>query len=116
MDRRIALVISQLQARISSPLNLIEIARDVNLSSSRLRHLFKNETGQTPAQYLKQLRMQRSEILLRTTFLSIKEIVNKVGFMNSSSFVREFRRIYGLSPTAYRRLVTHESSTASKRR
>ncbi|HEY6119536.1 MAG TPA: helix-turn-helix domain-containing protein [Pyrinomonadaceae bacterium] len=109
MDRRIQVVVSQLQSRISSPLKLTELARQVNLSSSRLRHLFKNEIGQTPAQYLKQLRMQRAEVLLRTTFLSIKEIVNKVGFMNTSSFVREFRRIYKLSPTAYRRSVTHES-------
>ena len=115
MDRRIQVVVSELEAQISSPRNLSEIARNVNLSSSRLRHLFKSETGQTPAQYLKELRMERAETLMRTTFLSVKEVVNRAGLLNSSSFVREFKRIYGLPPTAYRRSVLHDSKASSKR-
>ena len=52
----------------------------MNLSGSRLRHLFKAEMDQTPAQYLKAIRMREAAMLLRTTFLSVKEIMNRVGY------------------------------------
>ena len=78
------------------------IARQVNLSPSRLRHLFKKETGKTPAQFLKSLRLKQAALLLSTTFLSVKEISNRVGISNTSHFVREFKKIYGLAPTTYR--------------
>jgi AraC-like DNA-binding protein len=46
--------------------------------------------------------MQRAEVLLRTSFLSVKEIGNRVGLSNSSHFVREFKSVYGAPPSAYR--------------
>lgn len=79
-----------------------ELAKIVNLSPSRLRHLFKTETGRTPAQYLKHLRLQKAELLLSTTFLTVKEIVNRVGLNTGSHFVREFKKVYGVTPTTYR--------------
>src|SRR5262249_45326446 len=102
MDRRIQLTITLLEECVSAPPTAGELARAVNLSASRLRHIFKTETGKTPAQYLKNLRMLKAELLLRTTFLSVKEIINRVGLTNSSNFVREFKKIYGVPPTKYR--------------
>lgn len=103
MDRRIELVLSNLESRISKSWKIGELAHVVNLSGSRLRHLFKQETGKTPAQYLKHLRLQKAELLLRTTFLTVKEITNEVGLTTGSHFVREFKKVYGTAPTAYRR-------------
>jgi len=102
MDRRIQVIIALMESRVSARLDIGELAREVNLSPSRLRHLFKRETGNTPAQHLKHLRMQRAECLLRTTFLSVKEIINRIGMTNSSHFVREFKKIYNTAPTRYR--------------
>ncbi len=102
MDRRIEVVVSNLESRISKPWEIGELARMVNLSGSRLRHLFKQETGKTPAQYLKHLRLERAELLLRTTFLTVKEITNEVGLSTGSHFVREFKKVYGTAPIAYR--------------
>ena len=77
----------------------------VNLSPSRFRHLFKQETGATPAQYLKDIRLVKAERMLRTTFLSIKQILKQVGIASNAHFVRDFRRKYGTTPTTYRRMI-----------
>jgi AraC family transcriptional regulator of arabinose operon len=103
MDRRIELVISKIESDPGA-CQLSKLAALVNLSPSRLRHLFKQETGTTPGQYLKTVRLARAELLLRTTFLSIKEIINQLGLITSAHFVRDFKRVYGTSPTAYRKL------------
>ena len=102
MDRRIEVVISKMEGQISKSWEIGELARLVNLSASRLRHLFKTETGKTPAQYLKHRRLQTAELLLRTTFLTVKEIANRVGLTTGSHFVREFKKVYGVAPTTYR--------------
>jgi len=110
MDRRIELVISKIDSDPGS-CSLPALAALVLLSPSRLRHLFKQETETTPSHYLKTARLVKAELLLRTTFLSVKEIMNLVG-LPSSHYVREFRREYGLSPTEYRQkngLTTNRS-------
>jgi AraC family transcriptional regulator of arabinose operon len=117
MDRRIEVVISKMESQISKPWEIGEMARLVNLSASRLRHLFKTETGKTPAQYLKYLRLQKAELLLRTTFLTIKEIANRVGLPTGSHFVREFKKVYRVAPTTYRsspRLTTPARRSKSR--
>jgi len=82
----------------------------VNLSPSRFRHLFKQETGTTPAQYLKDVRLAKAEKMLRTTFLSIKQILKQVGLTSNAHFVRDFRRKYGTTPTAYRRTLKRKKN------
>jgi transcriptional regulator GlxA family with amidase domain len=106
MDRRIEVVISSMESRPTEPWETAELADLVNLSASRLRHLFKQETGTTPARYLKTIRLSRAATLLRTTFMSIKEIAMSVGLTTASYFVREFRKSYGMTPTEFRNANT----------
>lgn len=78
------------------------IAKQLNISSSRLRHLFKYETGISPVQYQKALRLQKAKHLLETTFLTVKEVMLQVGIKDESNFARDFKKRYGLSPKKYR--------------
>jgi AraC family transcriptional regulator, arabinose operon regulatory protein len=105
MDRRIELIISKLKKDPTASWDISVLAVLVNLSPSRFRHLFKQETGTSPAQYLKDLRLARAEKMLRTTFLSIKQVLKQVGIASNAHFVRDFRRKYGTTPTAYRRAI-----------
>jgi transcriptional regulator GlxA family with amidase domain len=105
MDRRIELVIAEMEAQISWPWTTAELAGLVNLSESRFRHFFKQETGLTPAQFLRARRIEKAEVLLRTTFLTIKQVSTKVGLKSGSQLVREFRKVYGVTPTTYRRAM-----------
>src|SRR5262249_31258097 len=79
MDRRVQKVMALIQAELHRSAPLHEVAESVNLSDSRLRHLFKIETGSSPSKFLKALRMQRAKQLCEATFLSIKEIKGRVG-------------------------------------
>jgi len=105
MDRRIELIISKIKKDTAASWDIPALAVLVNLSPSRFRHLFKQETGMGPAQYLKEIRLVRAEKMLRTTFLSIKQILKQVGIASNAHFVRDFRRKYGTTPTAYRRTI-----------
>ena len=103
MDRRIELVISKIKNDTATAWDIKTLATLVNLSPSRFRHLFKQETGTSPAQYLKEYRLRKAEKMLRTTFLSVKQVLKHVGLGSNAHFVRDFRKKYGLTPTAYRR-------------
>lgn len=81
------------------------LAATVNLSVSRLRVLFKAETGLTIRQYVKRLRMQRAKELAGATFLHVSEIADLLKYNNASHFVRDFRRMFGVTPVVYRKTV-----------
>lgn len=100
MDARVRTVIGLMKNDLRRRLPLSEAARAVHLSSSHLSHLFKQETGASPARYLKRLRMERAKELLETTFLGVEEIATEVG-SGVSHFVRDFERVYGITPARY---------------
>jgi AraC-like DNA-binding protein len=56
--------------------------------------------------------MQQAATLLTTTFLSVKEIVRRIGLTDESHFVRDFKRIYGMTPSEYRNSVLLSSDPA----
>ena len=113
MDRRVQAVIDYMSEDLSRPLRLQEVAQAVNLSASRLQHLFKANTNMTAAQYLKSLRMQRAKQLIDSTFLNTKEIMQRVGMKDESHFVREFKRIHGLPPGSYKQRLPTPKITAA---
>jgi AraC-like DNA-binding protein len=110
MAERVKRLIELMQHDPSRNFTLGEMAASVNLTPPYFCYLFKSITGTPPAKYLKALRMQQAATLLTTTFLSVKEIVRRVGCTDDSHFVRDFKRIYGMTPSAYRNsaLTTRE--------
>jgi transcriptional regulator GlxA family with amidase domain len=102
MDPRVVKTIEIIKGSLHEERPFDDLAKSVNLSPSRLRCLFKNEVGVTPAQYLKSLRMERAKELMEGTFLHVKEVMIRIGMSDMSHFVRDFRRVYGLPPIKYR--------------
>ena len=102
MAERVKRVIELMQGDPSRNFTLGKMAESVNLSPPYFCYLFKTIVGVPPAKYLKALRMQQAASLLTTTFLSVKEIVRRVGLTDESHFVRDFKRIYGVTPSEYR--------------
>jgi AraC-like DNA-binding protein len=92
----------------------IELARSVNLSPSRLRHLIKRDLGMSPGQYLKVCRLCLAQRLLESSFMSVKEIANSVGLSDVSHFVRDFKKVYGARPTQYRKELRGAAKSANE--
>ena len=102
MDVRVQNVVALMRRDLRAKLTLQDMARSVNLTSFHFCHLFKAETGRSPAKYLKAMRLERARELLETTFLSVKEIRALVGLNDESHFARDFRATYGVTAQAYR--------------
>lgn len=102
IDPRISEVTALMHRGMHRKLLLGELAGATGLSVSRLGHLFRNQIGLGPGQYLKLLRMHRAKDLIETSRLSVKEIAARLGYNDPSRFVEDFRRIYGQAPMRYR--------------
>ena len=63
---------------------------------------FREETGQTPARYIRNLRLETAKRLLEETTLSAAETAARVGFPDPAHFSRIFRQRYGMSPAVWR--------------
>ncbi|MCP9610668.1 AraC family transcriptional regulator [Coprobacter tertius] len=78
------------------------IARQVNMSYSWFRRIFKQYTGFAPAQYLQEIRIQKSKVLLTNTSQSIKNIAYEVGYENPDYFCTVFKKRTGITAMHYR--------------
>jgi AraC family transcriptional regulator of arabinose operon len=110
MDRRVQSVINHMLEDLRRPLDAEAIAHSIGLSASRMQHLFKAHTNMTAAQYLKCLRLQMAKQLIESTFLSTKEIMQRVGIRDESHFVKDFRKTYGLPPATYKRVANAKNA------
>lgn len=81
-------------------LGAAELASRLGMTEGHLRRIFRAAYGQTPRQYLAELRVRRAEELLRTTDQSVKQAALQVGFTNLAVFRRVFKRVFGRTPKA----------------
>jgi AraC-like DNA-binding protein len=89
-------------ARFREPLDVPALARAAYLSPAHFSREFRRAFGETPHQYLLTRRLERAAALLRNTDRSVLDICMNVGLRSVGSFTTSFRRVYGMSPTAYR--------------
>lgn len=82
-------------------ISLGELSRHVNLSIPTLIRFFRLETGKSPIQYHHHLRIEKSQLLLRHSMLTVTEIAEKMGFNSVHHFSNRFRKQTGKSPTEY---------------
>ena len=85
-----------------SPLTLDEIAKYAGLSKSYFSHLFKQYTNSTFVDYLTEERVKLAKTYFKGSEVSITNIAFESGFSSISSFNRAFKKITGLSPSAFR--------------
>jgi AraC family transcriptional regulator of arabinose operon len=103
-ETRDARVIQVLEVvRSCGRISAVELAKRVGLSSSRLEHLIKEQTGISLRTHRLYSRMHKAAELLLTTNLRVSEIAYAVGFGAASNFAHEFRRHFKVSATTFRR-------------
>lgn len=83
-------------------LSLDFIASEVVLSKMQLYRKIKEITGQAPTEYIRSIRLKQAEKLLKTTNMTVLEVMFHCGFNNKAYFYREFAKKYHLTPKEYR--------------
>ncbi|WP_449242400.1 helix-turn-helix transcriptional regulator [Desulfovibrio sp.] len=87
-----------LDARLESPVDIEDMAREVGLSPARLKAGFQIVTGHTPFRYLHEQKMHHARQLLLLEGCSVSEAAWRIGYTNVSHFGAAFRRLFGLLP------------------
>jgi AraC-like DNA-binding protein len=109
---QISRLLGHLEQHSAGSLSVEGLAKVARMSPSSLFRLFRHHVGRSPVDYLIRLRIGRAADMLRRETSRISEISEAVGFTDSNYFSRQFHRVMGVSPRAYRR-GSRETDTPS---
>lgn len=85
-----------------SKFTLEDMSRELGLSRMHLHRKIKALTGLTPAEFVKNVRLQKAAAMLKHNNLSVKEVMNLVGFEDADHFRNSFKDLFGELPSAYK--------------
>jgi AraC-like DNA-binding protein len=97
----VSAVLTYVREHLSEPLTVADMAEQVNLSPSAFAHLFRDVTGRSPYQFLKEMRLDRARELLVDGRFAVARVSKEVGYASVSHFISEFRTRFGVTPRAY---------------
>lgn len=96
-------VVDVLRKHLSEEALTIDVlAGELGMTARGFYRKFKKISGKAPSEFIKEFRFRSAAELLKTTDLTVQEIMYKVGIMNKSYFYREFMKIFGVKPKEYR--------------
>lgn len=102
--KRVRLVQEYLMKNLQYPVNLIELARLVNMQHAALCRLFRKETGNTITGFQNHLKMELATKMLMNDNLKVEEVAFECGYNTISYFNRQFKKHTALTPLEYRKL------------
>ena len=102
-SRAVAESIDYIGLNLHVPLRIEEVAEHVNLSAGYFSVLFHRETGTAFSDYVMRKRVETAGNMLRFSDYSSTEISEILAFSSQSYFIRCFRKVYGMTPSEYRR-------------
>ncbi|WP_248925834.1 AraC family transcriptional regulator [Paenibacillus hamazuiensis] len=97
-------MIQYMRERLSENIGLQHIADSIQMSTSSVSSIFKQETGFSVYEYLTNLRIEEACRLLIETERKIADIAMHVGYQNETSFIRSFRKVKGMTPGKFREI------------
>lgn len=93
-----------IKANFSNPeLDVDMICKEIGMSRAKFYRKAKALTALSPAEMIKNLRLEAAAQMLRDTDLSVSEILEKVAFSSSGYFASCFKQVYGMPPKEYRK-------------
>ena len=86
----------------SPELSLEWLGDEFGLSTYYISRFITEQTGYNLKSYITRLRIEEAKRLLASTELTLQEIVNRIGYLDTSSFIRKFKKETGKTPGEYR--------------
>ncbi|WP_168121193.1 AraC family transcriptional regulator [Paenibacillus sp. HB172176] len=102
MHQKVAEITTYIHAHYQEALTLEELARQFFISPAYLSRVFLKLTGCHISEYVRIVRIQEAQKLLRTTRRKVQVIAEQVGFEHISHFNKTFKKVAGLPPVRYR--------------
>jgi len=99
---RLRRVTQYIRENLQRELRLAELSASVHMSPYHFARLFRRSTGLPPHKFVVRCRIDAARTLLAARRSPIAEIAQLVGFRTQSHFTTTFRRVIGLTPSAYR--------------
>ena len=96
---KIARALSRIKQTATQKIAIGDLAAELHMSPTAFRQHFRLLTGLSPLQYQKQLRLQQARHLLHNQKISAAEAAERVGYASASQFSREYRRLFGETPS-----------------
>ncbi len=100
---RILRVLTHIQAHLDGTLDLEELARVACFSSFHFHRIFAAMTGETIADHVRRLRLERAAMELRSGAKQVIQVALDAGYEAHEAFTRAFKSAYGVSPAEFRR-------------
>lgn len=97
-NSKVLSIIEMMEACLTEPLSLIDVAGNVGLSRRQIERLFRQEMGRSPARYYLEIRLDRARHLLIQSSMPVVEVAVACGFVSASHFSKCYRELYGRSP------------------
>lgn len=91
---------------LTGNLSLKNLSEELSVNASYLSSQFKKEVGQTITDYVNNMRIQQSLVLLTTTRLPIQKVAEMVGFLDENYFTKLFKKYKEMTPKDYRNTLT----------
>lgn len=97
----VSAIIAYVLDHIGEPLSVPDMAERAYMSPSAFSHVFRDVTGKSPYQFVKEMRLNRARELLVEDEFSVTQIAKAVGYGSTSHFITEFRDRFGVTPRAF---------------
>jgi len=91
---------------LSSAMNITTLSKESSLSESHFLRSYKSMFGMSPYQYLLQRKVEAAAVCLQNSKESLTNIAFQLGFADLSSFSKSFKKVKGVSPAAFRKMVS----------
>jgi AraC-like DNA-binding protein len=95
-------LIRAIRRDVAQPFSVEAFALRAGMSLSSFHRAFREKTGQSPLQYVKQLRLHAARDMITFKGMKVSEAARQVGYESGSQFSREYRRYFGESATETR--------------
>ncbi|MEO1654715.1 MAG: AraC family transcriptional regulator, partial [Bacteroidota bacterium] len=90
-----------IQESFDNPPTIQNLAREIGMSESKLKKIFKQVFGHSIYQYILHNRMNKARHLLDTRRYNVSEVGSLLGYSNLAHFAKAFKKQFNVSPSTY---------------